>query len=102
MWTRTSYMWTVSDPLLGAVNGEDAVPDVAVGRLPARSVEEAGALVEKVLEWEAGGQSLGGAAVVVADNPDAAGDFEADAVDIAGSYLSERDPQVLFLRELGA
>jgi hypothetical protein len=102
LWTLTSYMWTASDPLLGAVNGEDAVPDVAVGRLPARSVEEAQALVEKVLDFESGGESLGGAAVVVADNPDDAGDFEADAVDIAQSYLQDRSVQVLSLRQLGA
>jgi hypothetical protein len=84
------------------VNGEDAVPDVAVGRLPARSVDEAQALVQKVLDWEETGQSLGGAAAVVADNPDAAGNFEADALDIAQSYLQGRDPEVLFLSQLGA
>jgi hypothetical protein len=102
LWTLTSYMWTASDPELGAVNGEDAVPDVAVGRLPARSVEEAQALVQKVLDWEGTGQSLGGAAVVVADNPDEAGNFEADALDIAESYLQSRNPEVLFLSQLGA
>ena len=34
-WTKTSYLWTVSDPLLAAVNGDDGLPDLAIGRLPA-------------------------------------------------------------------
>jgi Peptidase family C25 len=101
LWTATSYMWTASDPLLGAVNGEDDLPDVAVGRLAARSVAEAQGLVEKILAWEDSGQTLGGAAALVADNPDAAGNFEADTVDIAESYLSGRSPEVLFVSELG-
>ena len=31
---NTSYLWTVSDPLLAAVNGDDPLPDLALGRLP--------------------------------------------------------------------
>jgi hypothetical protein len=102
LWTATSYMWTASDPLLGAVNGEDSLPDVAVGRLPATTVEQAERLVAKMLAWEETGRTLGGAAALVADNPDEAGDFEADARDIAQSYLSDRSPQLLFLSELGS
>ena len=100
LWAKTSYLWTSSDPTLGAVNGEDLLPDVAVGRLPAKTLEEAQALVQKVLDWE--GQDLGGKAVLVADNPDLAGDFEADVLDIEASYLTDRETQRLFLRELGA
>ena len=53
LWTKTSYLWTASDPLLAAVNGEDALPDLAIGRLPAATVEEA-----QRLDCEAAG--LGG------------------------------------------
>ena len=38
---RTSYLWTVSDPAYASVNGEDLLPDMAIGRLPAGSVDEA-------------------------------------------------------------
>ena len=38
LWTKTSYLWTASDPLLAAVNGEDALPDLAIGRLPATTL----------------------------------------------------------------
>jgi hypothetical protein len=101
LWTKTSYLWTASDPLLGAVNGEDDVPDLAFGRLPAQAPEEARRLVEKLLAWEDSGQGLTGEAVLVADNPDLAGDFEANQREIAGSYLAGRS-ELLLLSELGA
>jgi hypothetical protein len=102
LWAKTSYLWTSSDPALAAVNGEDLLPDVAIGRLPAKTLEEAHALVQKVLAWEDSAQDLGGTAVLVADNPDKAGDFEADLLDIRASFLSARPTKTLFLRQLGA
>jgi hypothetical protein len=64
-------------------------------------VEEAERLVTKVLSWEETGQDLSGNAVLVADNPDAAGDFEWDAEDIRGSFLSGRETATLRIGELG-
>jgi hypothetical protein len=101
LWARTSYLWTVSDPQLAAVNGEDPLPDLAIGRLPAASVEQAEALVAKLLTWEDSGQGLNGRAALVADNSDLAGDFEQDVHDIAQSYLAGRNPELLLLSELG-
>ena len=101
LWTKTSYLWTVSDAELAAVNGEDALPDLAIGRLPAATVEQAQALVLKLIAWEDSGQGLSGQAVLVADNADAAGDFEADTRDIAASFLAGRS-QLLLLSQLGA
>jgi len=100
LWARTSYLFTVSDPLLAAVNGDDALPDLAIGRLPAATADEARVLVDKLVAWEDSGQGLAGPATLVADNPDAAGDFEADAQDIASSFLAGRS-EVLLLGELG-
>ena len=102
LWAKTSYLWTASDPALAAVNGTDAIPDLAIGRLPAQTPAEAEALVSKLLAWEDSGQDLGGKAVLVADDPDTAGDFEADVEDIQQSFLSGRTTQLLRLRELGA
>jgi hypothetical protein len=101
MWVKTSYLWTASDPTLAAVNGEDLLPDLAIGRLPAKTLTEARALVEKVLAFEDGARGLSGTAVLVADNPDKAGDFEADVLDIRASFLGGRPTKTLFLRELG-
>jgi len=101
LWAKTSYLWTVSDPALGAVNGEDALPDLAIGRLPATTVEQAEALVSKLLAWEDSGQGLSGSAVLVADKPDQGGDFEADIEDIRSSFLSGRATTTLKVGELG-
>jgi hypothetical protein len=101
LWVKTSYLWTTSDPQLAAVNGDDELPDLAIGRLPAATADEAGVLVDKLVAWEESGQGLAGAATLVADNPDLAGDFEANADDIAFSFLAGRS-EVLRLRELGA
>jgi hypothetical protein len=101
-WAKTSYLWTSSDPTLAAVNGEDGLPDLAIGRLPATTLEEAQALVQKVLEWEDTAQSLSGKVVLVADNPDIAGDFEADIADIRASVLGGRETQSILLRQHGA
>ena len=57
LWTKTSYLWTVSDPQLAAVNGEDALPDLAIGRLPATTLEQASSLIQKLLAWEDSGRA---------------------------------------------
>jgi hypothetical protein len=101
LWTKTSYLWTVSDPALGAVNGEDLLPDIAIGRLPATTAEQAEALVSKLLAWEDSGQGLSGNAVLVADKPDQGGDFEADVEDVRTSFLGGRGTTTLRVSELG-
>ena len=98
---RTSYIWTASDPALVALNGDDALPDLAIGRLPATTVEQAQTMVAKILDWEAQGQNLDGPAALVADNPDLAGDFEADARDVESSFLAGRDTTEVFLGQIG-
>jgi hypothetical protein len=102
LWGKTTWLWTATDPVLGAVNGEDEVPDLAVGRIPATTVEQAEALVGKLLAWEGSGQGLEGKALLVADNPDVAGDFEWDVEDIRASFLGDRETEVLKVGELGA
>jgi hypothetical protein len=98
---KTSYLWTASDPSYAAVNGEDILPDLAIGRLPAATIEEARSMVEKIVAYENGVAGLKAAPVVlVADNPDVAGNFAADADEIA-AHLSERAVQRIYLNELG-
>ena len=99
---KTSYIWTVSDPALAAVNGDDLLPDLAIGRLPATTVEQAQAMVGKVLDWEDQGNTLEGRVALVADNPDLAGNFEADARDIESSFLAGRDTTEVFLGPIGS
>lgn len=51
---KTSYLWTASDPGYAAVNGDDLLPDFAIGRLPAATVDELRVMVEKILAYTRG------------------------------------------------
>jgi hypothetical protein len=97
---KTSYLWTASDPTYGAVNGDDPLPDLAIGRLPAATVDELRWMVEKILAYEASGPHLDGPVVLVADNPDGAGDFHADADALASGVLAGREPRKIYLGQL--
>ncbi len=98
---RSSFLWTPSDPLLASVNGDDLLPDLALGRIPASTLAEATDAVQKILDFESAGRTLHGDAVLVADNPDPAGDFEQNANDIA-SLLTSRTVRKIFLSQYGS
>ena len=98
---KTSYLWTASDPGYAAVHGEDDLPDVAVGRLPAANVDEARVMVEKILAYESTGSFSRGPVVLVADNADEAGNFEEDAEQLANGLLESRNPRRIYLSRLG-
>ena len=100
---KTSYLWTVSDPSYAAVNGDDLLPDLAIGRLPAETVEQVQAMVEKIVAYETGESDIHRSAVVlVADNADIAGNFEADADELAAGVLALKNPEKIYLSQLGA
>ncbi|MFL6214874.1 MAG: C25 family cysteine peptidase [Blastocatellia bacterium] len=71
VWTNTFE--TASDDWLGDVNG-DGVSEVAIGRLPVRSVAQAQALVNKIIGYEQSAQTQG--ALLVADLP---GEYDFEA-----------------------
>ena len=98
---KTSYLWTASDPTYAAVNGEDLLPDLAIGRLPAASVEELRVLVEKILSYESGAAGLSDSLVLIADNADRAGNFAKDADELASGVLSGHPVRKIYLSELG-
>jgi hypothetical protein len=96
------FRWTASDPTLAAVNGDDLLPDIAIGRLSGANEDEIRVMVEKILNYESDGGRLARALVLVTDNPDAAGDFVADAEAIASGALTGREVQKLYLSERGS
>ena len=98
---KTTYMWTASDPAYAAVNGEDLLPDIALGRLAASSVGEAEEMVAKILGYERGDATLSGRVVLVADNADTAGNFEANASTLTTGVLASRPAETIALSELG-
>jgi hypothetical protein len=99
---KTSYLWTASDPALAALNGEDPLPDVAIGRLSAESMEEVASAVAKILAWESSPHRIEGRAVLVADDPDAGGNFVADAESAAARLPAGTDVTRIYLSALGA
>jgi hypothetical protein len=98
---KTSFLWTASDPAYASVNGDDPFPDLAIGRLPAANVSELSVMIGKILEYERSGAVSEGAVVLVADNPDDAGDFVAHAEELARGALSKRSPREIYLDRLG-
>jgi hypothetical protein len=101
MMVMTSYLETASDPAYAAVNGEDLLPDLAIGRLPAATVDELRTMVSKIVLFETSGKTFGGRAVLVSDNPDRAGDFVADAEALASTALSSKELERIYLSQLG-
>ncbi|MGH9391622.1 MAG: C25 family cysteine peptidase, partial [Vicinamibacteria bacterium] len=98
---KTSYLWTASDPAYASVNGDDLLPDLALGRLPASSVEEVERIVRKILAYESLGAGAHTAAVLIADDSDDAGDFEGDADSLARGVLSNGPVRAIYLSRLG-
>ncbi len=97
---KTTYLWTASDPTYAAVHGEDLLPDIAVGRLPASSLAEVQIMVEKILAYEKRPERAA-PFVFIADNRDGAGNFESDVEEIAASVSSTRDTRTIFLSREG-
>jgi hypothetical protein len=99
---ETAYLETVSDPTLAAVNGDDSLPDVAIGRLPAGDVGELKSMVDKIVAFEASDRRLDGRIFLVTDNPDGAGDFEANAEELSATVLNAKEVRTIFLGEMGS
>jgi hypothetical protein len=78
----TSSLETASDDWFGDLD-EDGVPEVAVGRIPARSAEEVRAAVSKLLAYAAGdpGETWRQEVLLAADRPEGY-DFEGEARDL--------------------
>ena len=76
---------TASDNRFVAVDGNDNLPDMLLGRLPVNSTGEAGIIVQKILAYE--NSPVSGDwpqdMVFVADNADTAGDFPANSNTLA-------------------
>jgi hypothetical protein len=77
----TSYLETASDDWFVDFNN-DGLPDIAIGRLPVRAVEEADTVISKIMAYE---QGLGGQmreALLVADIGDEEFNYEAASADL--------------------
>jgi Peptidase family C25 len=98
---KTTYLWTASDPGYATIHGDDPLPDLAIGRLPAADVDELARMVRKILDYETRMPSPEAPVVLIADDPDEAGDFESHVRDIASGVLAAKRPRTIFLSQLG-
>ncbi len=70
-----------TDAWFADVEGEDGVPELAVGRIPVTTEAQLSAFVDKLIAYETAPEHPGEDRVIVAaDQPDAGGDFTADAL----------------------
>jgi hypothetical protein len=85
---------TAADNRYVAVAGDDAFPDMHIGRLPAETSAQLVAMVAKTIAYETSPapQDWAERILFVADNPDSAGDFDLYSDDLVNNYLP--DPYV--------
>jgi len=89
-----------SDTALGDVEGNDGVPEMAVGRLSVINVQELEEVINKIIGYEA---AVSGPwmkrALMVADDPDGGGDFPSDSDDIAALLPDDFAAEKIYLSE---
>lgn len=101
-------VFRLADPWLGevadenayaAIVGDDIVPDLMYGRLPAGSLEDAERLVDKLIRYDAlpVGEAWQQRLLLAADNPDGAGDFTSLAEAIAALAAPSLEVTRLYL-----
>ena len=88
---------TLTDEWYGRISGEDAVPDLYLGRLPAESVNEAQVMVSKIMTYEmaVNSKTWEKDIVLVADNPTEAYEYVFESVNNNAAALlptSMHDP----------
>jgi len=78
--------------LLATIIGDDPLPDLRIARLPVNNDAELNAYINKLMDYEISGhQNWEQTHIIVADNPDSAGDFTSFAEDIVQQYIDPFD-----------
>lgn len=73
-----------SDSKFGDIEGNDGIPEVAVGRIPVLTSDELLYYIEKIKAYEtSGGINSSTRVMMLADNPDSGGAFAVDSNEIA-------------------
>ncbi len=89
-----------SDAALADLVGADGVPDVAIGRLPARSASELDAMVGKIVAYEgSAGEGWANRALLLADSPLGA-DFSTDSDRVAAALPAGYRRERIYLSEM--
>ncbi|MCP4669548.1 MAG: hypothetical protein GY849_24710 [Deltaproteobacteria bacterium] len=97
---NTPYGIFASDNRLADVEGDDGVPEMAIGRLPVMTSQEVEWAVDKIAAYESGaGGAWTGKVLMVADNPDTGGDFPGDSDEAALLLAPKYTMEKIYLNE---
>jgi hypothetical protein len=89
-----------SDNRFVDLEGDDLVPEIAIGRVPVLTAAELDAYVSKIQAYEASdGSGWKERALWVADNPEGAANFPADATRVAANLLPGYAPEAIYLAD---
>lgn len=81
---------TAADNRYVAVDGDDALPDLLLGRLPVNTISEIQIVVDKIIQYET--QPYPGDwnkyIAFIADDPDSAGNFHTQSDNLAASFIN--------------
>jgi hypothetical protein len=89
-----------SDNRFVDLDGDDLVPEIAIGRVPVLTAAELDAYISKIQAYEASdGAGWKQRALWVADNPEGAANFPADATRVALNLLPGYAPEAIYLAE---
>ncbi len=98
----TPYGLFASDIPFADVEKNDGIPEIAIGRIPAITVDSFTKIIQKIERYES---SLEGEwcnrIMMMADNPDNGGDFTADSDAVAANLPAEYSTQKIYLSNLG-
>jgi len=97
-----SYSWTSRDQWFASVDGDDLIPDLALGRLPFTQPAELDAYLRKVQRWERSPHksSWKQRSLLVADRPDFAGQFHQTLLDLDAAHFPDFTTKTAFLQEV--
>jgi Peptidase family C25 len=89
-----------SDNIYGDIIGDDGIPEIAIGRVPAQTAAELTAYINKIAAYEniAGGQ-WSKHVLMLADNQDSAGNFQGDSDDLAALLSEDYTVDKIYLPE---
>jgi hypothetical protein len=79
MLVSTPHGVFASDNWFADVSGDDGVPEIAIGRLPVMTAAELQDYIDKLSAYEYSGGEWTSRIMMIADNPDHAGDFPSDS-----------------------
>ena len=99
---KTPWGLFASENKLADVDGsEDGIPEMALGLIPANTVEDLSALIDKIIGYESTTGEWKKRVLLTADNPDKGGNFHADSDTLAALVPTETyDLQSIYLGPL--